>query len=377
VTDNRLPILADGLFDGGLAADVAPKDLRAAVNVLSAAGRPGSEAELATMAARVRQFSAEINAAANTPARPADPPTNHPIAGPAAAFDVAHPSYEAYMSADALRSNPLFATRITRKALTIVAITMLAAGTAAAAAGGALPMFQKDDANAIVHEDVDSNVIVDLGDHADNEQSGDQSPPVTQPATDDTVVVDEGAFVMIDFFGKCMAWTNGSAQDATSSSFDDLRAAANEASLTIDGFCGTIVTPSISDDEDKTRTDAGADDKPAVTTTPTDQADEEPADEEKPKSDDPAVTPTTAAPPPTTAATPTTTTPPTTTPPTTIPAGTGNGNGNSGHGNGHGNDHGHDGDDHGNGNGNGNGNGHGNDHGSGNGHDDHGNGNGH
>ena len=62
MTDSKLPILANGLFDGELAADVAPRDLRAAINVLSAAGRPGSDAELASMAARVRQFSAEINA---------------------------------------------------------------------------------------------------------------------------------------------------------------------------------------------------------------------------------------------------------------------------------------------------------------------------
>ena len=56
--------LPDGLVDGSLATDVAPPDLRAAVNVLRAAGGPGSAAELSTMAAHVKQFSAEVDAAA-------------------------------------------------------------------------------------------------------------------------------------------------------------------------------------------------------------------------------------------------------------------------------------------------------------------------
>lgn len=319
MTDNQFPILADGLFDGGLAADVAPKDLRAAVNVLSAAGRPGSEAELATMAARVRQFSAEINAAAKAPHQAAISQVHYPTT----AFVDARRPYDMHMSDDTIRSNPMFATRITRKAMTIVAITLLAAGTAAAAAGGALPMFEKDDTNVVVHEPVEAQVIDDFSHQSDNQQSSDDSKPVTQAATVIAVLnADEASSNTADFFGKCTAWGNGAAKDATNPAFADLQAAADASTLTIDEFCATVEKPGNSDDKNNTGTDnKPADDKPAVTTQPPDAADDQPADDsgdDDPNADDPEVT--------TPAATPGTGT------------GNGNGNGNSGHGNsGHGN----------------------------------------
>ena len=72
----------------------------------------------------------------------------------------------------------MFATRITRKAMTIFAITLLAAGTAAAA-GGALPMFEEEPTEAVVEspndvvvEDADTDTGADTDTDAD-EQTGD------------------------------------------------------------------------------------------------------------------------------------------------------------------------------------------------------------
>ena len=131
MTDRLFPFLADGLVDGGLAADVAPADLRAAVDLLRAAGQPGSRAELAKTSARVQQFCEEVKASATT--------------STGQIYEFSKTSAD-----DSLRSNPMFSTRITRKAMSIFAITLLAAGTAAAAAGGALPMFEEEEATEIV-----------------------------------------------------------------------------------------------------------------------------------------------------------------------------------------------------------------------------------
>ena len=60
--DNLFPFLADGIVDGGLAADAAPPDLRAAVDVLRAASQSGSVEELATMTSFVQRFTAEVGA---------------------------------------------------------------------------------------------------------------------------------------------------------------------------------------------------------------------------------------------------------------------------------------------------------------------------
>ncbi len=69
--------------------------------LLRAAAQPGSPEELQGMAAFVQQFTAEVASTTVTS-----------------------------------RSTSMFASRITRRATAIVAVTLLAAGTAAAAAGG-------------------------------------------------------------------------------------------------------------------------------------------------------------------------------------------------------------------------------------------------
>ena len=304
MTDSKLPILADGLFDGGLAADVAPKDLRAAVNVLSAAGRPGSDAELASMAARVRQLSAEINAAAKPPARATTPTP--------AAFGDTRRASDTSVSADTQGDNPMFATRITRKALTIVAITLLAAGTAAAAAGGALPMFE-DDPQVVVHDEVDTKVIDDFD--QSNDQSNDDSPPVTQPRTVATVRVDEQSPLLDGVSTTTTTTTTTAGKPA-----EDKPGATKPAAAPPDDATDDSVDDSVDNSDD----DKSGDDKPST----------EPADDGETD---------------------------------------GGGSDGHGHGNGHGNGNGSHGDngDNGSEHGNGNGNGH---HGSGNGNGHHGSG---
>ena len=85
----------------------------AAAALLRAAGRPAEGDELVGMAALVQQFSAQVTA---------------DIAAEATAPAALTP-----------RSHSMLATRLTRRATAMVAITLLAAGTAAAAAGGVLP----------------------------------------------------------------------------------------------------------------------------------------------------------------------------------------------------------------------------------------------
>ena len=227
MTDNRLRILADGLFDGGLAADVAPPDLRAAVNVLSAAGRPGSDAELALMAARVRQFSVEVNAAAPLSI----------VHAPVCAAAFTNPA----LSNDTPRSNPMFSTRVTRKALSIFAITLLAAGTAAAAAGGALPMFEEESNEVVVDNgnDDDTNVVEDDTHKSDDDQPGANADDESPKSIPEARVENHNGDV--DHHGKCTAWTNGSAKSATSPAFAELQTAADGAAVSIDEYCATVL----------------------------------------------------------------------------------------------------------------------------------------
>ena len=261
MTDNRLRILADGLFDGGLAADVAPKDLRAAVNVLSAAGRPGSAAELASMAARVRQFSVEVNAAA--------PSSIVRTRVSATAFT------SPALSNDIHRSNPMFATRITRKAMSIFAITLLAAGTAAAAAGGALPMFEEDATEVVVDND-DETIVVEDGTHkSDDDQPGADSDDETSDSIPEARVENHNGDV--DHHGKCTAWTNGSAKSATSPAFAELQTAADEAAVSIDEYCATLLgTPG---DDDSADDDSADDDESDDDASDDDASDDDESDE--------------------------------------------------------------------------------------------------
>ena len=74
--------------------------------------------------------------------------------------------------------------------LSTVAITLLAAGTAAAAAGGALPMFEQETPKVVVHNEVDRKPREDLAESNEAQSNNDDSSPVTQPSTVVTVLID-------------------------------------------------------------------------------------------------------------------------------------------------------------------------------------------
>ena len=84
--------VANGLVDGTLPIDEIPADVRATADVLRAAHQAATSEELSGMAATVQRFTAAVTA----------PATTH-------------------------RSSPMFATRLTRRAATMVAVTLLAA----------------------------------------------------------------------------------------------------------------------------------------------------------------------------------------------------------------------------------------------------------
>lgn len=228
MTNRLVPFIADGIVDGGLAADVAPADLQTAVKVLRAARQPGSVAELANRAVYVRQFCVEVAATAT------------------ASRTQTHAFSNQCRSDDSLGSVSMFSTRITRKALSIFAITLLAAGTAAAAAGGALPVF----------DGVAKEVVVESGDHtdvnvADGPDAADNDQPTNEDASPEGIVpaVVENQNGVVDHHGKCTAWTNGSAKNASNPSFAELQVAADAVELTIDEYCATVLgTPTAGDE---------------------------------------------------------------------------------------------------------------------------------
>lgn len=332
--DDRYPPLADGLFDGGLAADVAPKNLRTAVSLLNAAGRPGSEAELASMAARVRQFSAEVNAAAKSSkqratSKPSSFATTEPRSG---AYGDTGLCSEASFSPATLRNSPIFATRVTRKALTVVAITLLAAGTAAAAAGGTLPML-KEAAAAVVGGN--GNVlVVDGGNYPSHtgQTAVDRSAREGSPAP---VVEPEVTVEPTDYYSQCAVWMNGAAANATSASFAALLSVSEAAALTIDEYCNTVLVPPAAAEVPVPDSKTPDGNKPADNS-PKDDSAAVPPDVSPPDVSPPAVAPPAVAPPADNA------------PGNDQPADSGNGNG-TGDDNGHGNgNHDHDHGNHGN-----------------------------
>ena len=162
----------------------------------------------------------------------------------------------------------MFATRISRKALSIVAITLLATGTAVAAAGGALPMFVDDGTEEVVDNgDADAAVVEDVGAEPESAEDG---ASVT-PRVVDVVENNNGD---IDHHGKCTAWTNGAAKDAANPSFAELQVAADAAGLTVDEYCAAFLANDESDDKAKDDSDDKAKDKDKAKDDSDDEADD-------------------------------------------------------------------------------------------------------
>ena len=228
--------MANGLVDGTTPAEAVPADLQATAALLRAAHQPASSEELSGMAAMVQAFTAEVA--------------------------VAHPSTIS-------RSHPMFATRITRRAATMVAVTLLAAGTAAAAAGGVLPTpfsgtSHTETIGTVLGSDTSlTGDTTDTGvdstgvdgtetDGTETDGTGVDTTGVDSTSVDSTVTdgteVSDGRGNGHEFKGLCTAWTNGAAKSADNPSFSRLKTAADAAGQTIDEFCVTVLA-NAGDDE--------------------------------------------------------------------------------------------------------------------------------
>ncbi len=231
--------MANGLVDGTLPIDDVPAEARALADVLRAAHQPAMSEELSGMAAMVQQFTAEVTVPATT-----------------------------------RRSSSMFATRLTRRAATMVAITLLAAGTAAASAGGALPSpFSAGESSfgAPRPEDEDTTTTEAGGDTTTTEAGGEatttteggdatSTTETSMPEPSTTLdpeaplvpsdVLDEMQAANPSLFGKCTAWTNGAPKNPEVPGFVELQVAADEVGISIDDFCDELLGAHDGDDAD-------------------------------------------------------------------------------------------------------------------------------
>ena len=143
----------------------------------------------------------------------------------------------------------MIATRITRRAATIVAVTLLAAGTAAAAA---LPAISDADAPTDVAFVPTSTIVESTPTEA-------SEVVVTATATADVVtdgdatgdvaalpVAEPGATVhdpkTANHFGKCTAWTHGAEKKLTNPAFAKLQTAADaDGTVSVDEYCAATI----------------------------------------------------------------------------------------------------------------------------------------
>ena len=155
----------------------------------------------------------------------------------------------------------MIATRITRRAATIVAVTLLAAGTAAAAASGALPATSDADAPADVAFVPASTVVESTTTEAsevivtttaevtatakvtatsDVETDGDETGDVaTLPVAEPGATVHDPKTA--NNFGKCTAWTHGAEKKLTNPAFAELQTAADDGTVSVDEYCAATI----------------------------------------------------------------------------------------------------------------------------------------
>ena len=184
----------------------------------------------------------------------------------------------------------MIATRITRRAATIVAVTLLAAGTAAAASG-ALPAFSDTDppadvafvpASTVVEsttteasEVVVTTTTAETTATSDVETDGDATDdvaelPVAEP--DATVHDPKNA----NNFGKCTAWTHGAKKKLTNPAFAELQTAADDGTVSVDEYCAATIAAHEAEHGDDEADEA---DEADVDQADDDQADDDQADD--------------------------------------------------------------------------------------------------
>jgi hypothetical protein len=133
VTENIIPDdQANGVVDGTLSASEVPASLRGAAEVLAAAHQPATSEELAGMMAMVSGFTAAVV----VPAQDSPEPVRS--------------------------TSRMLTSRITTRAAVMASVGLLVAGTAAAAAGGAIPSpFHAARAHIAIAADVSTTAAGD------------------------------------------------------------------------------------------------------------------------------------------------------------------------------------------------------------------------
>lgn len=248
--------VVNDLFAGSLPVAEVPATLDGVALVVHAARQAATENELQGIAALMQRFAAEVVAdnASITPL-----PTT--------------------------RSPHMIATRITRRAAAIVAVTLLAAGTAAAAAGGALPSaFSAQDAELV--EDIPTTA----------EEPTTTAETTTTIGEDDGVVIEDDVDVApvlpldestttlhdpetADHFGKCTAWTNGTAKKITNPSFAELQVAADAGTVSVDEYCEATLAAKAAEKADR-KADKESDGDEADDDDEADEADDDESDDD-------------------------------------------------------------------------------------------------
>lgn len=243
------PIIPDRVADELLAGEADPHttavQLRGVAGLTAAARQAPSEGELAGMSAAVAAFQGVVT-----------PPVSAP------GTSTRSVSY-------------MFNTRIPKRAAVITAITVLAAGTAAAAAAGAVPSFgssaHPEDVSVTTVEG-ETSTTADPGTTTTTDGSTttttDGSTTTTDGATTTTDVTDDSVLLYPGRdFGLCTAWTHGAPKKVTNPAFSYLvdqamadagaaapadGAAEAEVRATVDTYCDKVIA-------DKKGTDDGDD----------------------------------------------------------------------------------------------------------------------
>jgi len=228
VTEQLFPDdMANGLVDGTLPVADVPASLQGVADVLRAANQAITEDELKGMAALMQRFTAEV-------AIESAPATIH-------------------------GSSPMFSARTPRRVAAIVAVTLLAAGTAAASGGA----FSSSGSSRIRTEDV---VVLD-GSTTTDAPAVDTTTTTTTTATEasaeDTTTTATATAAATKtgggeredshLYGKCTAFTHGSAKNLENPAFSELQDEADAAGISVDEYCAmTIAAHKVDDGADGT-----------------------------------------------------------------------------------------------------------------------------
>jgi hypothetical protein len=216
VTDSILPDdLANGLVDGTADISSLPTEFRGVAEVLAAAHQPATGAELAGMASVVQQFTAAV--------------TTSPAAAKAGATTSGVIS--------------MFGTRVTKRAAVIVGVTLLFAGTAAAAALDVLPStFSSPERDSTPELSLESSSSEDAAKSDSTDQSTSSSAAEVEVESESEGLDDSTStsFPAADF-GHCTAWNSGTTKNTDTPAFGALATEASEAGKSIDDYCVEVL----------------------------------------------------------------------------------------------------------------------------------------